>query len=78
MQPSTKAYWISKHLHDIRKPSVDQGFQLLFQYGLAQKLTEYECTEKMKMQFYIWIVINAALLLETTCKKKKNLKWLAS
>lgn len=47
MQPSTKAYWISKHLHDIRKPSVDQGFQLLFQYGLAQKLTEYECTEKM-------------------------------
>lgn len=44
---STKAYWISKHLHDIRKPSVDQGFQLLFQYGLAQKLTEYECTEKM-------------------------------
>lgn len=47
MQPSTKAYWISKHLHDIRKPSVDQGFQLLFQCGLAQKLTEYECTEKM-------------------------------
>lgn len=47
MQPSTKAYWISKHLHDIRKPSVDQGFQLLFQYGLAQKLIEYECTEKM-------------------------------
>lgn len=26
------------------------------------------------MQFYIWIVINAALLLETTCKKKNKSK----
>lgn len=26
------------------------------------------------MQFYIWIVINAALLLETTCKNKKYIK----
>lgn len=26
------------------------------------------------MQLYIWIVINAALLLETTCKKKKKSK----
>lgn len=31
------------------------------------------------MQFYIWIVINAALLLEKYMqKKKKNLKWFAS
>lgn len=47
MQPSTNVYWISKHLYDIHKPSVDRGFQCLFQYGLAQKLTEYECTENM-------------------------------
>lgn len=74
MQPSTKAYWISKHLHDIRKPSVDQGFQLLFQYGLAQKLTEYECTEKNVNAILHLIAINAALLLETTCKNKKYIK----